>query len=172
MFYLVRITFQICKCYFLFFCYIIFMLKFRCTSFLCNGDRIMWNKHEVFYTLLFYFDVQYLTHYQTTNFRLFQTQRVCRRQFQIWWKWQKVIQTGRKHCGKRRNCLLRAISPFPTVFSKGSFPGGVKSCHSVGMGYTSATQSRTLTRGPWGPESLYRHWLAGNFNMKESPYKT
>ena len=23
-----------------------------------------------------------------------------------------------KHCGKRRNCLLQAISPFPTVFSK------------------------------------------------------
>ena len=25
---------------------------------------------------------------------------------------------GRKHCGKRRNCSLRAISPFSTVFSK------------------------------------------------------
>ena len=25
---------------------------------------------------------------------------------------------GRKHCGKRRNCLLRAISPFPTVFNR------------------------------------------------------
>ena len=25
---------------------------------------------------------------------------------------------GRKHCGKRRNCSLRAISPFPTVFCK------------------------------------------------------
>ena len=25
---------------------------------------------------------------------------------------------GRKHCGKRRNCSLRAISPFPTVFSR------------------------------------------------------
>ena len=25
---------------------------------------------------------------------------------------------GRKHCGKRRNCSLRAISPFPAVFSK------------------------------------------------------
>ena len=25
---------------------------------------------------------------------------------------------GRKHCGKRRNCSLRAISPFPTVFFK------------------------------------------------------
>ena len=33
----------------------------------------------------------YLTHYQTTNSRLFQTERVCRRQFQISRKWQKVI---------------------------------------------------------------------------------
>ena len=24
----------------------------------------------------------------------------------------------RKHCGKRRNCSLPAISPFPTVFTK------------------------------------------------------
>ena len=75
-----------------------------------------------------------LTHYQTTNFRLFQTERVCRRQFQIWRKWQKAIQTDRKHCGKRRNCSLRAISPFPTVFSNGLFPRGVKRCHCVGMG--------------------------------------
>ena len=29
---------------------------------------------------------------------------------------------------------LRAISPFPTVFSKGLFPRGVKRCHCVGMG--------------------------------------
>ena len=42
-----------------------------------------------------------LSHYQTTNFRLFQTERVCRRRFLIWQKWKKVIQTGRKHCGKR-----------------------------------------------------------------------
>ena len=35
---------------------------------------------------------------------------------------------------KRRNCSLRAISPFPTVFSKGLFPRGVKRCHCVGMG--------------------------------------
>ena len=48
-------------------------------------------------------------------------------------KRKKVIQTGRKHCGKRRNCSLRAISPFPTVFSKGLFPRGVKRCHCVGM---------------------------------------
>ena len=73
-----------------------------------------------------------LTHYQKTNFRLFQTERVCRRQFQIWWKWQKVIQTGRKHCGKRRNCSSRAISSCHKVFSKGLFSRGVKRCHCVG----------------------------------------
>ena len=66
-----------------------------------------------------------LTHYQMTNFRFFRIERLCRRQFQIRGKWQKVIQTGRKHCGKRRNCSLRAISPFPLVFSKGLFPRGV-----------------------------------------------
>ena len=48
---------------------------------------------------------------------------------------KKVNHTGRKHCGKRRNCSLPAISPFPTVFSKGLFPRGVKRCHCVGMGY-------------------------------------
>ena len=52
------------------------------------------------------------------SFRHSQTERVCRRQIQSWWEWQKVLQMGRKHCGKRRNCSLRAISPFPTVFSK------------------------------------------------------
>ena len=30
----------------------------------------------------------------------------------------EVLKTGRKHCWKRRNCLLQAISPFLTVFSK------------------------------------------------------
>ena len=80
-----------------------------------------------------------LTHYQTTNFRHFQTERVCRRQFQTWRKWQTVIQTGRKHCGKRRNCSLRAISPCLTAFSKGLFPRGAKSCHCVGIGWIKCT---------------------------------
>ena len=47
-----------------------------------------------------------LTLSQTTNFRLFQTERVYSRQFQIRWKWQKMPQTCGKHCGKRRNCSL------------------------------------------------------------------
>ena len=61
-----------------------------------------------------------LTLSQTTNFRLSKTERACRRQFQIWWKWQKLLQKVRKHCGKRRNCSLRrAISPFShSVFKR------------------------------------------------------
>ena len=58
-----------------------------------------------------------LTHYQTTNFRLFQTERVCRRQFQIWWKWQKVIQTI---------ACYEQFLLFPQRFQKACFPGASK----------------------------------------------
>ena len=34
--------------------------------------------------------------------------------------------TGRKLCGKRKNCSLRAISPFPTEFSKDLYCRHVK----------------------------------------------
>ena len=59
-----------------------------------------------------------LTLSQTTKFRLFQTERVCRWQFQIWWKWQKVFWMGRKQSGKRRNCSLWAISLYLHCFQK------------------------------------------------------
>ena len=36
----------------------------------------------------------------------------------IWTNGDTIICLSRKHCGKRRNCSLRAISPFPTMFSK------------------------------------------------------
>ena len=60
-----------------------------------------------------------LTHYQTTNFRLFQTERVCRRQFQIWRRWQKVNQTGRKHCWKKEKLLVTSnFSFYHSVFER------------------------------------------------------
>ena len=43
-----------------------------------------------------------LTLSQTTNFGLFQTKSVCRRQLR---QWQKVLQMGTKQCGKSRICL-------------------------------------------------------------------
>ena len=53
-----------------------------------------------------------------TNFRLYKLKEYADDSFELDEKWQKVLQMVRKHCGKRRNCLLQAISPFPTVFSK------------------------------------------------------
>ena len=39
-----------------------------------------------------------LTPYQTTNFRLVQTEQVRRQQFQILLEWPKVLKKGRRHC--------------------------------------------------------------------------
>ena len=59
-----------------------------------------------------------LTLSQTTNFRLFQTERVCRQQIKFHENGRKSFIWVKKHCGQRRNCSFRAISPFRTVFSK------------------------------------------------------
>ena len=60
-----------------------------------------------------------LTLSQTTNFRLFQTGGVCRRQFQIWWKWQKALEMGRKHCGKKEKLLIMSNFSFShSVFKR------------------------------------------------------
>ena len=34
---------------------------------------------------------------------------------------ERFLKGKKKHCGKRRNCSLRAIAPFPTLFSKGLY---------------------------------------------------
>ena len=59
-----------------------------------------------------------LTHYQMTNFRLFQTERVCRRQFQIRQKWQKVIQTCGKHWEKEKLLVTSNFSFSHSVFKR------------------------------------------------------
>ena len=73
-----------------------------------------------------------LTLSQTTNFKLSQTERVCRRQFHIQWKWKEVLQTGRKHCGKRRNCSSQAISSSHMGFSKDLYCRHVKTRACLG----------------------------------------
>ena len=74
-----------------------------------------------------------LTLSQMTNFRLFQTKGLCSPQFQIKLNWQKVLQTGWK-CGKRRNGLSRANSPFATLFSKNLYPWHIKTRVCLGNG--------------------------------------
>ena len=51
---------------------------------LCRLVEINRNRHK-------------LIPFPINEFRLFQTERLCRRQFQIWWKWQKILRIGGKH---------------------------------------------------------------------------
>ena len=71
-------------------------------------------------------DIVSLTHYQTTNFRLFKTERVCRRQF-------KFDKNGRKLCkwventvGKGEIARSEQFLLFPQCFQKACFPGASK----------------------------------------------
>ena len=73
----------------------------------------------------------HLHHSETANFRHFRTQRKC----------QKVLQIGRKHCGKRRNCSLRAISPFPMVISKDLYLQARKNQRLFGKGINTQNAS-------------------------------
>ena len=47
---------------------------------------------------------------------------------------RKFSKMGRKYCGKRRYCSLRAISPLPTVFSKDLYCKRVKTRACLGKG--------------------------------------
>ena len=77
----------------------------------------------------------YLTHYQTTSFRLFQTERFADDNFKFDENGRKLSKWVENTVGKGEIAPNeRAISPFPTVFSKGLFPRGVKRRHRVGMG--------------------------------------
>ena len=89
----------------------------------CLYACLIKESQNVVYVLLFF----HLTHYQMTNFRLFPTERVCRQQFQIWWKWQKVIQMGRKHCGEKGEIArYEQFLIFPRCFQKACLPGASK----------------------------------------------
>ena len=59
----------------------------------------------------------YLTLSQTTNFRLFQTEEFTDDSFEFDQHGKKFSKRVENTVGKRRNCSLRAISPFPIVFS-------------------------------------------------------
>ena len=50
-------------------------------SIVVNGENACYQHFLLFPTM--FSKGFFLTHYQTSNFRLFQTERVCRRQFQI-----------------------------------------------------------------------------------------
>ena len=60
-----------------------------------------------------------LTIWQMTNFSLLKIERVCRQQIWIEWKWQKILQTVRKHLGEKEKLLVMSdFSTFTSVFKR------------------------------------------------------
>ena len=54
-----------------------------------------------------------LTLSQTTNFGLFQTERVCRQQFQFWWKRKESSLNGQKTLWEKEKLLVTSNFSFP-----------------------------------------------------------
>ena len=67
-----------------------------------------------------------LTHYQTTNFRLFQTERVCRRQFQIDKIRRKLSKQVKNTAGKGEMARYEQFLLFPQRFQTACFPEASK----------------------------------------------
>ena len=67
-----------------------------------------------------------LTHYQTTNFRRFQTERVCRPQFQLDENGRKLSKRIENTVGKGEIARYEQFLLFPQCFQKACFPGASK----------------------------------------------
>ena len=67
-----------------------------------------------------------LTHYQTTNFRLFQTERVCRSYFKFDENGKKLSKWVENTVGKGEIARYEQFFLFPQCFQKACFPGASK----------------------------------------------
>ena len=70
--------------------------------------------------------IRSLTHYQTANFRLFQTERVCRRQFQIDENGRKLSKRVENTVGKGEIARYEQFLLFPQCFQKVCLPRASK----------------------------------------------
>ena len=71
-------------------------------------------------------DLSRLTYYQTTNFRLFQTERVCRQQFHMDENERKLSKRVENTVGKGEIARYEQFLLFPQCFQKACFPGASK----------------------------------------------
>ena len=90
-------------------------------------------------------------------------ERVCRRQFQIWWKWQKVLQMGKKTLWEKEKLLITSNFSFShSVFKRlvphtrkiqGLFGKGLNNfiCHLQILQIRTSIQARLLVKGVWLP---------------------
>ena len=78
----------------------------------------------------------------------------------------KFSKSVAKHCGKRRNCSLQAISPFPTVFSKDLYLQTRKNQGLFGKGLNTFSIRVTINRDGMlkGCGDAYLIWSSTNLS--------
>ena len=76
-----------------------------------------------------------------TNYRLYQTERVCRRQFQVRSKWQKVPQTGRKTMREKEKLPVTSNFSFSHSVFKRLF---LQTCKNQGLFGKGLRQKRVI----------------------------
>ena len=89
------------------------------------------------------------------NFRLVQIEKDYRKHFKVHLKISAI--KGRKHCDKRRKCLLQAISPFLTMFSTAIY----LYCLIVWVKYTHLKQHHIRLRPGHTTQTLLERSLNG-----------
>ena len=90
-----------------------------------------------------------LTLFQITQFRLFQTERASRRQFQVWWKWQTIVQKGRKHCSD--SSKLKELADDNFKFDENGKPFSKRVGNSLGFNKFSEWVENTVGKGEIAP---------------------
>ena len=114
--YLIHHNYNICLKIFILY---LFLFCIGCISQMEISDRFIWHFNP----------------FPNNKFTLFQTERVCIQQFQNLMKMaDSSPKRLKKLSGKRRNCSLRAISPFLKVFQKDPYCKHIKTRACLGKG--------------------------------------
>ena len=95
----------------------------------------------------------------TTNFRLFQTERVSRQQFQSWWKWKNFLQACTKHSGEKEKLLVMSNFSFSHIVFKRLL---LQTCKIQGFfkkGLTKLTFAKLKTQINFETQHLFENQL-------------
>ena len=86
----------------------------------------MWEKEKMLVFSILPFSHNVLTHYQTTNFRLFQTERFADDNFKFDDNGRKLSKLVENTGGKGEIARYEQFLLFPQSFQKACFPGASK----------------------------------------------
>ena len=105
--------------------------------------------------------LSYLTFNQMTDFRLFQTERVCRWQFQIWRNGRKLSKRVENIVGKGEIAHYEEFLLFPQCFQKACFPRVSKGV--IVWEWVNSWHIWLMTRRLWARYPVVANFLSWRF---------